>query len=201
MIPALIHVMRNRDVTKLSSTPFILLCKYMDAEKDWRQLEKGTTEDKLVGWHHRLDGHEFGWTLGVGDDREVWCAVVHGVAKSWTRLSEWTEVNMDVCTWAQWQSRVQLFATPWTVVAHQAPLSVGFSKQEDRNRLPFPPPADLLDPGMEPASSAWQTDALPLCLLGSPSSESTILLHGVCYLRPKSELSVHNLPHTTHPST
>ena len=37
-----------------------------DAGKDWRQ--KGMTEDEMVGWHHRLDRHEFGWTLGVGDE-------------------------------------------------------------------------------------------------------------------------------------
>ena len=37
-----------------------------DAGKDWRQ-EKGMTEDEMVGWHHRLDGHGFGWTPGVGD--------------------------------------------------------------------------------------------------------------------------------------
>ena len=38
-----------------------------DAEKDWGQEEKGMTEDAMVGWHHRLNGHEFGWTPGVGD--------------------------------------------------------------------------------------------------------------------------------------
>ena len=38
-----------------------------DAGKDWEQEEKGTTEDKMAGWHHRLNGHGFGWTLGVGD--------------------------------------------------------------------------------------------------------------------------------------
>ena len=38
-----------------------------DAEKDWRQEEKGTTEDEMVGWHHWLNGHWFGWTLEVGD--------------------------------------------------------------------------------------------------------------------------------------
>ena len=38
-----------------------------DAGKDWRQEEKGTTEDEMAGWHHRLDGHEFEWTPGVGD--------------------------------------------------------------------------------------------------------------------------------------
>ena len=44
-----------------------LIGKYPDAGKDWRQEEKGTTEDKLVGWHARLDRHEFGQTLWVVD--------------------------------------------------------------------------------------------------------------------------------------
>ena len=38
-----------------------------DAGRDWGQEEKGTTEDEMAGWHHRLKGHEFGWTLGVCD--------------------------------------------------------------------------------------------------------------------------------------
>ena len=38
-----------------------------DAGRDWGQEEKGTTEDKMVGWHHRLNVHEFEWTPGVGD--------------------------------------------------------------------------------------------------------------------------------------
>ena len=38
-----------------------------DAGRDWGQVKKGTTEDEMAGWHHRLDGHEFEWTLGVGD--------------------------------------------------------------------------------------------------------------------------------------
>ena len=50
--------------------------------------------------------------------------------------------------------------TPWTV-AHQAPLSMGFSKQEYWSGLPFPSPGDLPDPGIEPRSPALQTDALP----------------------------------------
>ena len=57
-------------------------------------------------------------------------------------------------------SRVRLFVTPWTV-AHQAPLSMGFSRQEYWSGLPFPSPGDLRDPGMEPRSPALQADALP----------------------------------------
>ena len=41
--------------------------KYHDAGKYWRWEEKGTAEDEMVGWHHQLKGHEFEWTLGVGD--------------------------------------------------------------------------------------------------------------------------------------
>ena len=44
-----------------------LLGKHPDAWKDWGQEEKGMTEDEMVGWHHRLDGHEFEQALGVGD--------------------------------------------------------------------------------------------------------------------------------------
>ena len=50
-------------------------------------------------------------------------------------------------------SRVRLFATPWTV-AHQAPLSMGFSRQEYWSGLPCPPPGDLPYPGIEPMSPA-----------------------------------------------
>ena len=44
-----------------------LIRKALDAGKDWRQEEKGMTEDEIVGWHHRFDGHEFEQALGVGD--------------------------------------------------------------------------------------------------------------------------------------
>ena len=56
-------------------------------------------------------------------------------------------------------SRVRLFATPWTV-AYQAPLSMGFSRQEYWSGLPFPSPGDLPDPGIEPWSPAFQEDTL-----------------------------------------
>ena len=56
-------------------------------------------------------------------------------------------------------SCVQLFATPWTV-AHQAPLSMEFSRQEYWSRLPFPSPGDLPNPGIEPRSPALQADHL-----------------------------------------
>ena len=56
------------------------------------QEEKGTTEDEMVGWHHRHNGHGFGWTPGVGDGQDRHAAV-HGVAKSQTRLSDRAELK------------------------------------------------------------------------------------------------------------
>ena len=77
----------------------------------------------------------------------------------------------DVCTSGDDKvkslSHAQLFVTPWTV-AHQAPLSTGFSRQEHRSGLPFPPPADLSHPGIEPASPTSQADPLPSEPPGKP---------------------------------
>ena len=91
-------------------------------------------------------------------------------------LAPWAEVRMisdfnepkllyllvhSVCTLSR-SSHVQLFPTPWTV-AHQAPLSMGFSRQEYWCGLPCPPPRDLPDPEIEPACLLhWQADSLPL---------------------------------------
>ena len=68
---------------------------------------------------------------------------------------------------------VLFFATPWTV-AHQAPLSMGFFRQECWSGLPFPPPGDLPDPGIEPMSLSSPTladDYLPLAPPGKPFTQ------------------------------
>ena len=71
--------------------------KDSDAGKDGRQEEKGMTEDEMVGWNHWLNWHEFEQIPETVIDRETWHAAVHGVAKSRTRLSNWTEL---LPTWA-----------------------------------------------------------------------------------------------------
>ena len=177
------------------------------------------------------------WELVM--DREAWRSTIHGVAKSQTRLSDWTELRLN-CFLAQWQlsykpslqrcspalkgprlkfsqeieserysesdwikrehtqmhqvtwefnnrnqSRlvncpgstyvavfkslrvwkitrnvIHSIMTPWTI-DNQAPLSLGFSRQEHWSGLPFPSPGDLPDPGIMPGSSAFQADSLP----------------------------------------
>ena len=70
-----------------------LIGKDPDAGKDGRHEEKGTTENEMVGWHHRLDVHEFEQVPEVCDEQRCWHAAVHGVAKSLTWLRNWTEFN------------------------------------------------------------------------------------------------------------
>ena len=65
-----------------------LIGKDPDAGKDWRQEEKGVTENEMIGWHHRLDGREFEQIREMVKDREAWLAAVHGVARSWIWLCE-----------------------------------------------------------------------------------------------------------------
>ena len=69
-----------------------LIGKDPDAGKDWRQEEKGTTEDEMDGWHHWLNGHLSKFQEMVMD-REAWCATVHMVTKGWTWLSDWTTTS------------------------------------------------------------------------------------------------------------
>ena len=73
-----------------------LIGKDPDAGRDWRQEEKGTTEDEMAGWHHQLDGHEFEWTPVVGDGQgglaccDSWgCRVGH----DWATELNWTELK------------------------------------------------------------------------------------------------------------
>ena len=68
-------------------------------------------------------------------------------------------------------SHVQLFATPWTV-AYQAPLFIGFSRQEYWSAVPLPSPGDLPDPGIKPGSPALQTGTLPSEPPGKPFNKN-----------------------------
>ena len=75
-----------------------LIWKDSDAGKDWGQEEKGMTEDKMVGWHHQLNGHEFEWTLGVGDGQGglVCCSSWGHKELDTTEQLNWTELLLVV---------------------------------------------------------------------------------------------------------
>ena len=67
---------------------------HYDKCRDWGQEEKGMTEDEMAGWHHQLDAHEFGWTLGVGDGQgDLACCDSWGHKESdTTEWMNWTEL-------------------------------------------------------------------------------------------------------------
>ena len=79
------HLMRRADI----------FGKHPDAGKEWRQEEKGTTEDEMVGWHHWLNGHEFEQTPGVGDGQGslVCCGSWGRRELGTTEQLNWTELN------------------------------------------------------------------------------------------------------------
>ena len=128
-----------------------------------------SVESRRVG-HDWASSFHFRLTPGYTCPCSVGLLVLGGKARTphWNQnrsppCSSLVTLSMHVC--AQLLSRVRLLVTPWTV-ALQAPLSMGFPRQEYWSGLPCPPPGDLPDPGIEPTSPAWQVDSLPLCHLG-----------------------------------
>ena len=74
----------------------LLIKKVSDAVKNWRQKEKRASDDEMAGWHHQRNRHALGKLQERVRDREAWRATIHGVAKSWTQLGEWTTTTKDM---------------------------------------------------------------------------------------------------------
>ena len=90
-----------------------LILKYSSAGKNWRQEEKGTTKDKMVGWHHRLNGHEFEEALGVGDGQG-----------SLACCSPWGHKKSDTTEWLNWTELGKFFLMHYNQL-----LQISFERQ------------------------------------------------------------------------
>ena len=93
--------------------------------------------------------------------------ILKAIILEWVAISFSSAMKAKVKVKVKSLSCVRLFATPWTI-AHQAPPSMGFSRQEYWSGLPFPSPGDLPDPGIEPGSPALQADPLTSKPAGKP---------------------------------
>ena len=107
-----------------------LIGKDSDAGRDWGQEEKGMTEDEMAGWHHWLDGQEFGWTPGVGDGQGgLACCDSWGHKElDTTEWLNWTELN-----WTFTLIQLLLIVMPFCISsAHTQNLRVGQEHVADR---------------------------------------------------------------------
>ena len=113
-----------------------LIGKDPDAGKDWRQEEKGMTEDEMVGWHHWLNGREFEQAPGVGDGQgSLVCC------RPWEQLS-WTELRETECTHAL-QGMEQILVCPGTHLLLCPALWGLYMGGQVRNSPPFAPVTGL----------------------------------------------------------
>ena len=112
-----------------------LIGKDHDARKDWRWDEKGTTEDEMVGWHHRLNGHEFEWTLGDDDGQG-----------SLVCCNPWGHKESDMTEWLNWTESLWLCGSQ---------LTVENSSRGGNTRPPCLPPEK---PVCRSRSQQWEPD-------------------------------------------
>ena len=136
-----------------------------------------------VGCHFLLQGifPTQGSNPGLSHCRQTLYRLNHQGSPIQTIIGSWHSRKTEPCPnhhmWSESElNRVRLFVTPWTV-AHQSPLSMGFSRQEYWSGLPFPSPGDFPNPGIEPWSPALQADDLPSELWGKPLIITTWVEH------------------------
>ena len=102
---------------------------------------------------------------------------------SWSQSPAAVKQRLHPCLLAAVKSlqSCPVLCDPWTA-AHQAPLSMGFCRQEYWGGFPCPPPGDLPNLGIEPQSPAWQADSLPLALSGKPFNWAACMLNCFSYV-------------------
>ena len=102
-----------------------LIEKDPDAGKDWRQVEKGNTEDEMVGWYHQLDGHEFEQALGVGEGQGslASCSPWGGKESDTTKQLNWTIIGVLAARIMQWVATSSSSDPCFVITLHYDPLS------------------------------------------------------------------------------
>ena len=98
-----------------------LIGKDSDAGRDWGQEEKGTTEDEMAGWHHRLNGHESEWTPGDGDGQGglVCCNSWGRKESDMTEWLNWTELILVIHHGSSQQSQTSSRVCYVTILSYQ----------------------------------------------------------------------------------
>ena len=127
-----------------------------DAGKEWRQEEKGMTEDEMVGWHHQLDGHEFEQALGIGDGQG-----------SLACCSPWGHKESDTTERLNWTESVSTLRTENVTVLSKGNLGQTWKIDERRQKQVLEKQTSSI--------CLWQTDQLP------PSLHYVFLF---CYWNP-----------------
>ena len=120
-----------------------LIGKDSDAGRDWGQEEKGMTEDEMAGWHHRLSGHEFEWTPGVGDGQGVLaCCNSWGRKESdtterlnWTEVSEASAENSEAKVSSYLNKRSKAYISWCSLWTSLKKAKLGRSSRSDRSLI------------------------------------------------------------------
>ena len=172
----------------------------------WRQIHTLWTHTHLTDYVHRnikrqvreCSQQHSSW------QPQIWNNPSQQQKKLIQRIQQWNQINYSYTWHHGWMSQiytinerkkvkvkllshVRLFVIPWTVI-HQASLSMGFSRQEHWSRLPFPPPGDLPNPGIEPRSPALQTDNLPSEPPGKPERRWIQRICAIWFNSPKIQI-------------
>ena len=135
-----------------------------DAGKDWGQEKQRMTEDEMVGWHHQL----LSKLQEIVEDRGAWCAEVHGVAKSWTWLSNWTTTTQQ--TKKSWLSNSMWICSTDSEVRRsesEEQVKLGDSRQK---YVPSSARAQGLSPEAVPGEEA-----------ASEQIQAVFCFHGKCF--------------------
>ena len=129
-----------------------LIGKDLDDGRDRGQEEKGTAEDEITGWHHNSMDMSLGELQELVIDREAWRAVIYGVAKSWTRLNNWTELifvtvlSIFCYVWYFYWNTGNLVKPPFCFIYPSFPFA------EDDAPIPWAPDVKSSLIGKDPAA-------------------------------------------------